>query len=56
MADAFAESTARLERLVAQVMKEKDADKCHELAAEIWRVLKERDRLKSELAIQKRVD
>jgi hypothetical protein len=34
MPDAFAESTARLERLVAQVMKEKEPEKCHELAAE----------------------
>ena len=53
MADALADSTARLERLVGQIMKEKDPEKCDELAAEIWRVLKERDRLKSALAIQK---
>jgi hypothetical protein len=52
MPDAFADSTARLERLVGQIMKEKDPEKCDELAGEIWRVLKERDRLKSALAIQ----
>ena len=31
-------------------------EKSNELAAEIWRVLHERDRLRSALAIQKRVD
>ena len=37
-------------------MKEKDPEKCDELAAEIWRVLKERDRLRSVLEIQKGFD
>jgi hypothetical protein len=32
---------------VEQVMKEKDPDKHGELAAEIWRVLDERERLKT---------
>jgi hypothetical protein len=46
MPDAFADSTARLEALLARIMKEKDPEKCDELAAEIWRVLEERERLK----------
>lgn len=56
MPDAFADSTARLEALLARIMKEKDPEKCDELAAEIWRVLEERERLKSALAIQKSRD
>jgi hypothetical protein len=56
MPDAFADSTARLERLVEQIMKEKDPEKCDELGAEIWRVLDERGCLRSALAIQKRLD
>jgi hypothetical protein len=56
MPDAFAESTARLESLLRQAMKETDPSKCNDLAAEIWRVLEERDRLKSALAIQKSPD
>ena len=51
MPDAFADSTARLKRLVEQIIKEKDPEKCDELAAEIWSVLRERDRLRSALAI-----
>ena len=53
---ASAESTARLESLLRQVMTETDPAKCDELAAEIWRVLEERDRLKSVLANQKSPD
>jgi len=56
MLDAFADSTARLERLIEQIMKEKDPDKCDELAAEIWSILLERDHLRSALEIQKRLD
>jgi len=56
MPDEFADNTAKLERLVAQIVKEKDPDKCDELAAEIWRALGERDRLRSTLPIQKRLD
>jgi hypothetical protein len=56
MPDAFADSTARLERLVAQIMKEKDPEKCDELGAEIWCVLDERDCLRSALPIQKQPD
>jgi len=53
MPDALADSTARLERLVEHIIKEEDPEKCDELAAEIWRVLRERDLLKSALAIRK---
>jgi len=53
MPDALADSTARLERLVEQIVNEEDPEKCDELAAEIWRVLKERDLLKSALEIRK---
>jgi hypothetical protein len=56
MPDALADSRARLERLLQQIMKEKDSAKCDELAAEIWRVLRERDYLKTALAIQKRLN
>ena len=56
MPDAFAESTARLESLLRQAMKETDPSKSNDLAAEIWRVLEERDRLKRALAIQKSPD
>ena len=56
MPDAFAESTARLESLLRQAMKETDPVKCDELAAEIWRVLEERDHLKSVSANQKSPD
>ena len=56
MTDAFADSRARLEQLVKQVLEEEDSAKSNELASEIWRVLHERDRLRSALAIQKRVD
>jgi hypothetical protein len=53
MPDAFADSTARLESLVREAMKETDPSKCNDLAAEIWRVLEERDRLKRASATQK---
>ena len=53
MTDAFADSRARLEQLLKQVMEEKDSAKSNELAAEIWRVLHERDRLRSALVTQK---
>ena len=52
MTEAFADSRARLEQLVKQVMEEKDSAKSNELAAEIWRVLHERDRLRSALEVQ----
>ena len=45
MSDRLAESTARLERLLQQIKKETDPAKYDELAAEIWRVLDERERL-----------
>ena len=48
--------TARLERLLRQVMTETDPVKCDELAAEIWRVLEERDLLRSVSANQKSPD
>jgi len=53
MPDKFAGTTAKLEQLVAQIVKEKDPDKCDELAAEIWSVLRERDFLRNALPIQK---
>jgi hypothetical protein len=46
MFDPLADTTARLERLVEQAMKETDPDKSDELCAEIWRVLRERDEVK----------
>jgi hypothetical protein len=56
MPDGLAESTAQLEKLLAEIMKEKDPDKCDQLAAEIWRVLNERDRIKFALESQKHFD
>jgi hypothetical protein len=46
MPDAFADSTAELERLVRRILTETDPTRYDELAAEIWRVLDERERLK----------
>ena len=56
MRDAIADSTQRLEQLVAQVMNEKEPEKCDELAAEIWQIVIERDRLRSALEIQQPSD
>ena len=44
------ESTARLEQLIAQIMKEADPVKYDELGSEIWRVLEERERLLKQTA------
>jgi hypothetical protein len=43
MPDKFAESTARLERLVNEVMKEQDPSRYDQLCEEIWLVLAERE-------------
>ena len=45
MSDPIENSNTRLEQLVEQIMKEKDPAKYDELGAEIWRVLKERERI-----------
>lgn len=45
MPDKFAESTARLEQLVREIMKEADPARYDRLAEEIWRVLAQRERL-----------
>jgi hypothetical protein len=45
MSDNLADSTARLERLVAQTMKETDSVKYDEIGSQIWRALSERERL-----------
>jgi hypothetical protein len=45
MSEDLAESAARLERLVAQMLKETDPAKYDELGSEIWRILGERERL-----------
>jgi hypothetical protein len=45
MSDNVANSTARLERLVTQIMKEKDPVRYDELCSELWLVLDERERL-----------
>jgi len=51
MLDPFADTTARLERLVEQAMKETDPDKSDELCSEIWRVLRERDEVRKALRV-----
>lgn len=43
MSDSLSKSNSLLEQLVAQIMKEKDPAKYDELAAQIWRVLSERE-------------
>lgn len=48
MTPRFAESTAHLQRLVAEIMKENDPLRFDVLADEIWRALAERDRLRKE--------
>jgi hypothetical protein len=45
MPDNLADSNARLERLVARIMKETDPVKYDEIGCEIWRALSERERL-----------
>jgi hypothetical protein len=49
MFDPLADTTARLQRLLAVVMKEADQAKCNELSEEIWRVLEEREGVKEAL-------
>ncbi len=43
MSDNLADSTARLERLVAQIMKETDSAKYDEIGSAIWHALSERE-------------
>jgi hypothetical protein len=54
MLDAFTDTTARLKRLMEQVMKETDPDKSDKLCAEIWRVLRERDEVRMALRLASR--
>jgi hypothetical protein len=54
MSDPLADTTARLERLLEQAMKETDPDKSDELCAEIWRVLLERDEIRKALRVASR--
>ena len=51
MLDSFADSTARLEKLLELATKEKDPARSDELAAEIRRVLDEREFLRNRLGI-----
>ncbi len=53
MPDALADSAALIERLLKEIMKEKDRDRRDELAEEIWRVMEERENLKRASALQK---
>lgn len=45
MFDNVANSNAQLERLLGQIMKEKDPVRYDELCSELWQVLDERERL-----------
>jgi hypothetical protein len=47
MSDDLGTSDARLEKLVSQIMKEKDPAEFDELCSELWVVLDERESLKS---------
>lgn len=50
MSDPLADSTARLERLLRQLVAEKDADKADPLVEEVWEILAERDRIREAIA------
>lgn len=52
MPDAYANSTALLEQLLRQVMKETDPVKYDRLAAEIRQVLEEREHLRTAIDLQ----
>jgi hypothetical protein len=43
MSEHLANSNARLEKILTQIMKEKDPLKYDALCAELWRVLNERE-------------
>ena len=49
MPNDFDDSGARLERLLRQVISEKDPDKCDQPGVEIWRVLNERECIRKTL-------
>jgi hypothetical protein len=53
MPNDLGDSTARLQRLLEQIISERDPDKCDQLGAEIWRVLNERDRASQSLVHSK---
>lgn len=56
MLDAFADSTALLERLVRQVTKETNPVQYDKLAAEIRHVLEERELLRDATALKERLN
>ena len=56
MLDTFAESRAQLERLLELATNESDPTKCDELAAEIHRVLDERELLRKRLGVSRQPD
>lgn len=51
MLDSFADSRAHLEKLLELATREKDPERSDELAAEIRRVLNEREFLRNRLGI-----
>jgi hypothetical protein len=53
MTDNIENSNARLEKLLKQIMKEKDPVKYDELCSELWLVLDERE---SFTAVENRID
>jgi predicted MarR family transcription regulator len=48
MADSLAQTTHRLEQLLEQILRENDRAKRDALAAEIWRILEEREQLRKQ--------
>jgi hypothetical protein len=56
MLDSFADSSARLEKLLELDTKEKDPARSDELAAEIRRVLNEREFLRNRLGITRQTE
>ena len=53
MLDALADSTALIERLLKEIMKERSRDRRDELAEEIFRAMEKRENLKTASALQK---
>lgn len=50
MSDPLADSTARLEQPLRQLVAEKDVDKADPLVEEVWKILAERDRIRQPIA------
>ncbi len=50
MPDPYAESSARLEKILQQLRMDPHSEKADELIAEVWKILAERERLRQATA------